>query len=106
MSAPALRRPWRERVWCWKPEWYFAYYWDPTLSIPRRLLRITVPVGLGGDEWDWHTLVFGWTFTGRIIVATRRCPQTGRCADGEPLRPDWPADPYPEMRESAAPIGA
>lgn len=76
-----LRRPLRERVWFWKPEWYW-YGW-----------RTLIPFYRGGDEWDWHTICLGWTVTGRIIIATRRCPQTGRCA-GEPLGPDWPADPY------------
>lgn len=86
-----MKRPWLSRIWFWKPETNFAYYWDRTLSIPKRLLRIAVPVFRGGDEYDWHTICVGWTFTGRVIVATRRCNARGRCKGMErDLVPDWP----------------
>lgn len=77
------KRPLRQRVWFWKPQWHW-FGWG-TLS----------PVHRSADEWDWHTIVFGWTITGRIIIAIRRCPQTGRCAD-VPVGPDWPYDQYDE----------
>ena len=69
-----MRRPWRARIWLWKPEWYFPS-WSPAY--------------FGGDEYDWHTIMLGWAITGRIIIATRHCPGTGRCAEVHPLT-DWP----------------
>lgn len=72
-----MRRPLRQRIWFWRPQLHW-FGWD-TLS----------PVHRGADEWDWHTIVIGWTITGRLIIATCRCPQTGRCA-GMELAPDWP----------------
>lgn len=41
------------------------------------------------------TIVLGWAVTGRVVIATRRCPRTGKSA-GVDLGPDWPADPPPE----------
>lgn len=72
------RRPIRKRIWFWRPElcWY-----GPTTLLPWYR---------GGDEYDWHTIVLGWTVTGRIIIATRRCPQTGKCSGVRSLAPDWP----------------
>lgn len=93
-SAPAIpkgsrayvqRRPLRERVWFYKPSRYW-YGW-----------RTLVPFERGGDEYDWHTIVLGWTITGRVIIALRRCPETGRCTSGEPLAPDWPVGEYEEF---------
>lgn len=84
-ESAAPRRPLRARVWFWKPQWHW---------FGKRTL---IPFARGGDEWDWHTIVLGWTITGRVIIATRRCPGTGRCAEDFAefgLRPDWPADPY------------
>jgi hypothetical protein len=78
-SAP--RRPWRARVWFWKPSWYW-HGW-----------KTLVPFFTGGDEFDWHTVCLGWTITGRVIIATRPCPRTGRCADAGPLA-TWPVDAY------------
>jgi hypothetical protein len=84
------KRPITERVWFWKPSWYW-YGW-----------RTLVPFSTGGDEWDWHTIVLGWTITGRIIIATRQCPRTGKCTP-DPDWPheydptfQWPDDPYPD----------
>lgn len=48
------------RVWFWAPEWHW-HGWS-TLS----------PVHLGGDEYGRRTVVFGWTITGRVIVAVSR----------------------------------
>jgi len=62
-------RPWRERVWFYRPQWYW-HGW-----------RTLVPFYRGGDEWDWHTVVLGWTVTGRVVIATGRCFQAGRCAE-------------------------
>lgn len=81
-----VTRGWRDRVWFYKPQLHW-HGWRTLLPLNAR----------GGDEWDWHTLTLGWTVTGRVVVALRRCPQTGRCADEEPLSPDWPADPYPDL---------
>jgi hypothetical protein len=79
------RRPLLARIWFWGPQWYW-FGW-----------RTLIPFSQGGDEWDWHTIVLGWTITGRAIIATHRCRGTGKCAEDYRevgLRPDWPADPY------------
>jgi hypothetical protein len=46
------------RVWFYRPQW-----WWPTWS----------PITRGHDEYARLTLVIGWTFTGRIVIATRAC---------------------------------
>ncbi|KQP63121.1 hypothetical protein [Nocardioides sp. Leaf285] len=69
-----IDRSWRDRVWFWKPQWHW-WGW-----------RTLVPVFRGGDQHNWHTICLGWTITGRVIIATRPCPGTGRCDDGP--RPD------------------
>jgi hypothetical protein len=76
------RRPWRSRVWAYGPQWHW-FGWR-TLS----------PIHRGGDEYDWHTIVLGWTVTGRLIIATRHCPGTGRCAElaAEFGLTDWPTE--------------
>lgn len=83
------KRPITERVWFWKPSWYWFG--------PRTL----VPFATGSDEWGWHTIVLGWTITGRVIIAWRQCPRTGKCAEpgmiDDPnwnVEAEWPADPY------------
>lgn len=83
------KRPITERVWFWKPSWYWFG--------PRTL----VPFTTGSDEWGWHTVVLGWTITGRVIIAWRKCPRTGKCApEADPewdyVEAEWPADPYPD----------
>lgn len=87
-----MRRPIRARVWFWKPCWY----WHGWTTL--------IPFFRGGDEYDWHTIGFGWTVTGRVIIATRRCPQTGRCDparnDDYELAPDWPVGGYAYLEES------
>lgn len=72
------RRPIRTRIWFWKPQWYW-HGW-----------RTLIPFFRGGDEYDWHTICLGWTITGRVIIATRHCPGTGRCADLDYELTDWP----------------
>lgn len=79
-----MRRPLRARVWVWRPQWHW-YGWGTLWPFSR-----------GGDEFDWHTIVLGWTVTGRVIIATRRCPQTGRCKDEE-LGPDWTPETWKEL---------
>ena len=53
MTEP-VRRP---RVWFYRPQWH---WWGP---------RTLLPFYVGGDEWGRRTLVFGWTVTGRVVVA-------------------------------------
>lgn len=65
------RRPLRHRVWAYRPSWY----WFGWMTL--------VPVYFGGDEYDWHTVMLGWTITGRVVIATRPCPRAGRCANAE-----------------------
>ena len=84
----STKRPLSHRVWFWKPQLHW-FGW-----------RTLVPFYRGGDEWDWHTIVLGWTITGRVIFATRRCSGDGRCGDIEVLAPDWPADPYAELEQT------
>lgn len=74
-DAYRVKRPLRSRIWFRRPTWYFST-WRPMWT--------------GGDEYDWHTLVIGWNVTGQIIMATRRCPGTGKCAE---LGPDQMLDP-------------
>jgi hypothetical protein len=54
----------RGRVWFYRPEWY----WDPA------------PIRRGHDEFARNTIVIGWPFTGRVIIAT------GYCGDQECVR--------------------
>ncbi len=75
-----MRRPLRTRIWFWKPQWHWFG--------PKTLL----PFGTGGDEFDWHTIVLGWSITGRAIIAVRRCPGTGKCADLDYEMAEWPVD--------------
>lgn len=77
-----MRRPLRDRVWFWKPEWYW-HGW-----------KTLVPFFTGGDEYDWHTICLGWTITGRVIIATRPCPGIGKCAGfaEEYGLAEWPND--------------
>lgn len=79
-----MKRPWSDRIWFWRPSLHW-YGW-----------RTLIPVVRGGDEYDWHTLMLGWTITGRVIIALRRCPETGRCKDAGTLAPDWPVGGYAE----------
>jgi hypothetical protein len=64
------------RVWFWAPEWH----WHG--------LGTLWPVHFGGDEAGRRTLAFGWTVTGRAIVAISR---PGRLSA---------APPEPEVRDA------
>lgn len=83
-----MKRPWKNRIWFWKPDFWLG--WD-----------MFKPFFTGGDEFDWHTVVIGFPWTGRIIIATRPCPQTGKCKGAEEERNEfgltlakWPVDMY------------
>lgn len=63
------------RVWSWAPCWYW-HGWRTLLAVQR-----------GGDEYGRRTLMFGWTVTGRVIVAISR---PGRLyAPDADLMSDW-----------------
>jgi hypothetical protein len=49
------------RVWFYRPE----LYWFG--------LKTFRPFKFGHDEYARYTAVFGWAFTGRIVVAFRDC---------------------------------
>lgn len=82
-----VSRPWRSRVWFYKPELYW-YGW--------KTLR---PVWYGGDEFNWHTVVIGWNLFGQAVIATEPCRGEGRCAEelNDPdMKPEWVlATPWP-----------
>lgn len=52
-----IRKIPKSRVWFYQPAWYW-FGWG-TLS----------PVLFGHDEYARRTVVVGWTFTGRIVIA-------------------------------------
>lgn len=64
------------RVWFWGPSWYW-HGWG-TL----------VPVNVGEDEFGRRTLVLGWTFTGRVLIALWMCKHPDCVA----FRERWPTD--------------
>ena len=49
------------RVWFWKPQWYW-FGW-----------RTLIPFLYGHDQYARRTLLFGWTITGRVIIAVWGC---------------------------------
>lgn len=49
------------RVWFWKPQWYWFG--------PKTL----IPFQYGHDEYARRVLVFGWTVTGRVLIAVWGC---------------------------------
>jgi hypothetical protein len=63
MSASATLRQARSgaRAWFYKPEWY----WHG----PRTLW----PFRYGHDEYARRTFLFGWTITGRVVIALWDC---------------------------------
>lgn len=79
-----MKRPWKSRVWVYKPQWDWDWPW-----IKAWAWKITYS---GGDEYDWHTRVFGFPWTGQIVVATKHCDGLGRCKEeAEELGlTDWP----------------
>lgn len=88
-----MKRPLRSRIWFYKPWW--GYYWPSKDRLyPRDWWKLW---WFGGDEFDWHTLVIGHNLIGSVVIATHKCPGTGRCAgDYEELHLDnqWPIDQY------------
>lgn len=50
-----------DRIWFWKPQRYW-FGW-----------RTLIPFMYGHDEFARRTLLFGWTITGRIIIAVWGC---------------------------------
>lgn len=84
------RRPLRSRIWFWRPQWHW-HGWSTLL-----------PWFTGGDEYDWHTVGFGWTVTGRVIIATRHCPATGKCREDAELHGlrEWDPNLYAEDETS------
>jgi hypothetical protein len=55
-----------DRIWFYKPNLYW-HGW-----------RTFVPVFFGTDEFERHTVVLGWTVTGRVVIA-RKNPCPGGC---------------------------
>lgn len=49
------------RVWFWKPQWYW-FGW-----------KTLIPFLYGHDQYARRTLLFGWTITGRVIIAVWGC---------------------------------
>lgn len=60
----------KPRAWLYRPEWYWGNW---------RRHECWSPVWLGGDEWCRRTLVIGWAFTGRLIIALRHCQGCDSC---------------------------
>lgn len=84
------RRPWRERVWFYKPQIFKSWH-------------MLDPWSHGGDEFNWHCLIIGFPWTGQIIIATKPCTGEGKCGedlldpDMKPewiLASEWPLDTY------------
>lgn len=51
----------KNRIWFWKPQWYW-FGW-----------KTLVPLYYGHDEFARRTFMFGWTITGRVIIAVWNC---------------------------------
>jgi hypothetical protein len=49
------------RIWFWKPQRYW-FGW-----------RTLIPFLYGHDQYARRTLLFGWTITGRVIIAVWGC---------------------------------
>ena len=49
------------RIWFWRPQWHW-FGW-----------RTLIPFGYGHDEFARRVLIFGWTITGRILIAVWSC---------------------------------
>lgn len=83
-----MKRPWKHRIWFYRPQWYW-WGW-----------KTLVPIRRGGDEFDWHTIVLGWSITGEVVIATHKCRYTGACAEFDTEFPElrntneWPVDYY------------
>lgn len=95
-----MKRPLRKRIWFYKP-WPGYLKPDPNTFLPKGWWK---PWGVGGDEFDWHTIVIGHPVIGQIVFATRPCPRTGKCAEEveaypESWRNEWPIDMYGHNHE-------
>lgn len=49
------------RIWFWRPQWH----WFGPLTL--------IPFNYGHDEYARRVLVFGWTVTGRVLIAVWGC---------------------------------
>lgn len=49
------------KIWFWKPSWH----WHGWTTL--------VPFVYGHDEYARRTAMFGWTITGRVIIALWGC---------------------------------
>lgn len=75
-----MRRPWRARVWFYKPDFYW-HRWSP--------------IWFGDDEYHWRTVVLGWNVTGQVVIALwpfRHCDTEGCWEDLPEMEgyPGWP----------------
>lgn len=70
MKKPAY---YPSKVWFWKPE--------------ARILR-PFPFWIGHDEYARKTLVLGYPFTGRVIIAYKDC-QSDECSEEREQREKW-----------------
>lgn len=62
------------RVWFWKPQWYWFG--------PKTL----IPFQYGHDQYARRVLVFGWTVTGRVLIAAWDCGDPECEADAAPRK--------------------
>jgi hypothetical protein len=81
-----MKRPLRERIWFYKPEW-------PKGDEGFVFKHDFVPFHLGDDEYHWRTWVFGTNLTGQIVFAAYEFE-----CDDEWCRPSdypgWPVTMY------------
>lgn len=89
-----MNRPWRSRIWFSKPDWR---NWD-WADLKKYAWK---PFSRGGDEFNYHTLAFGFPWTGQLVIAHKRCPIEGCFTDEELAMmpdfdpaPEWPIDVY------------
>lgn len=64
----------QSRIWFWKPCWYW-FGW-----------KTLIPFLYGHDQYARRTLLFGWTITGRIIIAVWGCGSAECEAEAAPHR--------------------
>ena len=76
-----MKRPWKERIWFQKPDWFF-YRWSP--------------IWFGDDEYHWKVLVLGWNVTGTVCIALRPFRDVECDSWCWELKdyPGWPVDFY------------
>jgi len=78
-----MKRPWKERIWFYKPQFYAYNGWWKLWWF-------------GDDEYHWKTVVIGWPVTGQIVIALRpfrdvECDSW--CWEFKDF-PGWPLDYY------------